>query len=335
MSDSADLSSVIALAHKGHELTLKGHDARAAEKFRLAAEEAEKTLPFPDCLVTCSLRHEQLDSLLYHATSSVVTPADADDALQEACLRLLPPVMAVLERRRAVGTLLPGSCRPVEVSYQVAIKCHLLERHGRTQASAAWQAAELAPYVGIGTYIGVASCMAFMLSNSQLLERALVLSDEQKHAGYLFLASAVDLMAHRRDHKSWLNGEPDLVRHLRLVIPLVSEMNNPEAKQLCSAWQRMLQSGVLRARGIDEGIDSSLQLNARVSAALNADLAAGRLQQCALAGCASKEVHVSQFKKCGACRTVAYCCKEHQVEDWPSHKAACKAARKTTAAAES
>ena len=30
---------------------------------------------------------------------------------------------------------------------------------------------------------------------------------------------------------------------------------------------------------------------------------------------------------CAACKTVAYCCKEHQVEDWPAHKAACKAAR--------
>jgi hypothetical protein len=88
---------------------------------------------------------------------------------------------------------------------------------------------------------------------------------------------------------------------------------------------------MLRARRIDEGIDERDQMRQRISAAAEADLAAGRLQQCALAGCATYESHVSQFKRCGACRTVAYCCREHQVEDWPSHKAACKAARKTAA----
>jgi hypothetical protein len=28
---------------------------------------------------------------------------------------------------------------------------------------------------------------------------------------------------------------------------------------------------------------------------------------------------------------VCYCCREHQVEYWPNHKAACKAARKAAA----
>ena len=66
-------------------------------------------------------------------------------------------------------------------------------------------------------------------------------------------------------------------------------------------------------------------------AQVDAEAAVRGLHTCALAGCAAKEVHVSQFKKCGACKTVAYCCREHQVEDWPAHKAACKAARKAAA----
>ena len=32
-----------------------------------------------------------------------------------------------------------------------------------------------------------------------------------------------------------------------------------------------------------------------------------------------------------SCRGVVYCCREHQVSDWPAHKAACKAARKAAA----
>jgi hypothetical protein len=118
------------------------------------------------------------------------------------------------------------------------------------------------------------------------------------------------------------------VRYLRILIPTVSDADEPETKKLCAAWQRLLRSCVLRARGIDQGIDETVQFNARIHAAQDADVAAGRLQQCALASCAARESHASQFKRCGACRTVCYCCRDHQVEDWPNHKAACKAARK-------
>ncbi len=175
--------------------------------------------------------------------------------------------------------------------------------------------------------------MTLILRNMDTLENVFVLSAEQKHAAYLFAASAVDLMTmvQPRDFKSFLAGEPLLVRHLRALIPEVSGMDEMATKKLCAAWRRLLRSGVLRARGIDEGIDASDQHRKRISAATAADLAAGPLQQCALAGCAAREAHVSHFKRCGACRAVWYCCREHQVEDWPSHKAACKVAREAAA----
>ena len=53
-----------------------------------------------------------------------------------------------------------------------------------------------------------------------------------------------------------------------------------------------------------------------------------RLRGCALGSCAAREAPFSHFPKCSACKTVVYCCKEHQVADWPAHKAVCKAARK-------
>ena len=62
--------------------------------------------------------------------------------------------------------------------------------------------------------------------------------------------------------------------------------------------------------------------------------AQGRLRACALASCAAREAHEAQFKKCAACLTVCYCCREHQVADWPAHKVACKAARKKEPAAD-
>jgi hypothetical protein len=329
MPDTADLSRVTPLAYKGFELALKGHFARAAEKFSRAAEEAERTLRFPDSLVTCALRFDQLDSLLRHATASAAEPADADDVLHDAFLRLLPSVMAVLDRRKAAGTLLPGSCRPEEEIYQNAAKRYDLELESRTRATAAEYAAVLAPYLGVETYVRAAACVGFMLNNAVVLERRFVVaSSEQVDAAFLFLASGMDLMMLPRDFHTWLRGEPLIVREVRALIPAVSDMDNPVTKKLCAAWRRVLRSGILRARGIDRGIDAAHQHHQRICAAAAADLAAGRLQQCALAGCAARESHVSQFKRCGACRAVCYCCREHQVEDWPSHKTACKAARK-------
>jgi hypothetical protein len=55
------------------------------------------------------------------------------------------------------------------------------------------------------------------------------------------------------------------------------------------------------------------------------------LHFCALPTCGAQEVHASHFKRCSACSAVVYCCKEHQVQDWPAHKAACRAARKAAA----
>jgi hypothetical protein len=171
-----------------------------------------------------------------------------------------------------------------------------------------------------------------MLQNADGLKCVFVLSDEQKNAAYMFLASAVDLMARPRDYNSWLRGEPVLVKQLRLLIPAVSGTDEPATRKLRAAWQRLLQSGMLRAHDIDKGIDTTHQANARIHAAAAAEVAAGRLQQCALAGCAASESHASQFKRCGACRAVCYCCRDHQLADWPSHKAACKAARKASSA---
>ena len=328
MSGSAALSRVIALAHKGFTLAMKGHDARAAENFSRAAEEAEKALPFPDCLVACALHEDQLDALLRHATVSATKPADADDVLREAFLRLLPSVMAVLERRKAAGTLLQGSCRPVEETYYMAVKRHGYKLQGFTQATIADC---VVPYVGVETYFRVAASAAFMIRKYQTMKRAFGISDDQANAACQFIANALDLMMRPRDFATWLPGEPEFVRHLRELIPMLSGLDTPEITQLRASWRCVLRSGLLRERGIDDAIDVEHQQHLRVRAAAAADLAANRLQQCTLAGCAAHESHPSHFKRCGACRAVCYCCREHQVEDWPSHKAACKAARKEAA----
>ena len=45
-----------------------------------------------------------------------------------------------------------------------------------------------------------------------------------------------------------------------------------------------------------------------------------RCEQC---GGTAKECGVPRLRYCGVCRGVAYCCKEHQIADWPKHRLTC------------
>ena len=100
---------------------------------------------------------------------------------------------------------------------------------------------------------------------------------------------------------------------------------------LAGEWQRLQRSGVLESRNIEEGIRADATFQRTIDAVLQKSLTALDVRSCALAGCGAKEVHPAHFKSCAACRTVVYCCREHQVAGWPAHKKACKAARKAQA----
>ena len=102
-------------------------------------------------------------------------------------------------------------------------------------------------------------------------------------------------------------------------------------EELFALWQRFARSGVLQDRGIDAGAARVFSVASATNAAREARLAAATLRCCSLRSCGARELHPGHYKQCGACKTVAYCCREHQLEDWPAHKAACKAARKAAA----
>ena len=51
---------------------------------------------------------------------------------------------------------------------------------------------------------------------------------------------------------------------------------------------------------------------------------ASPLAPCANMACAVHETRIKQFKCCSGCKSVAYCSKECQKDDWASHKGECK-----------
>ncbi len=91
---------------------------------------------------------------------------------------------------------------------------------------------------------------------------------------------------------------------------------------------------MLQRRGILQGVSVITAQHTHATDTAAATAAARGLRVCALHTCGAQEVHASHFKRCSACLSVVYCCKEHQVQGWPAHKAACRAARKAAEAAD-
>jgi hypothetical protein len=99
---------------------------------------------------------------------------------------------------------------------------------------------------------------------------------------------------------------------------------------LLSRWQSFQRSSVMQQRNLELGAANTRRIVADVNAAMIARAATddGTRRCCALGSCSARELHPAHFKKCAACQTAVYCCKEHQATDWPARKPACKAARK-------
>jgi hypothetical protein len=166
---------------------------------------------------------------------------------------------------------------------------------------------------------------------------------EMQLAHATFVASALDLMAQPREvpfviengvNKGFLDSLPEqtLAQNARALLVdacLCTGMDGEALSLMVDAWRRVERSGVLVMRLLEDERVLTKCLDEGFDAAA-AEAAVRGLRECALAGCGAREMHVAQFKRCAACKGIVYCCKEHQVADWPAHKTACKAARKTS-----
>ena len=97
---------------------------------------------------------------------------------------------------------------------------------------------------------------------------------------------------------------------------------------LADAWQRLQRNGARQMRKIEKRIRQIEPTRQAYAVVTQQSVTAPGRRSCALDSCGSMEGHPAHFKHCSACRAVVYCSPEHQAADWPSHKAACKAARK-------
>jgi hypothetical protein len=198
----------------------------------------------------------------------------------------------------------------------------------------------LTAYVGYDAYMlaaRIAVHFCAVAADSYSSARALNQQSEATVAACsAFVESAFDLMLLRTEGVSM--PEAVLVRNAQVVIEeeqrFCATSGSESHARILAAWRRLQSSGVLQRRGILQGISTVTAYNTRATATAAATAAVRGLHFCALPTCGAQEVHASQFKRCSACSGVVYCCKEHQVQDWPAHKAACRAARKAAEAAD-
>ena len=264
----------------------------------------------------------------YCVTNIEVTVLGEDPSFLAAtrteCIALLSHAVAALERRRVAGTLLDGKCSAVEENWRSDMM-----RHARYTAA---DAACWAPMVGYHAHMCGASSTLIVLSNAALF--AAVCSEAQFQAFTEHVAHAAELMQQpRRNNDDAMEFEVKFSRVLPYVVATAAGkgLDACLVQRLMGAWQRLQESGVVQTRSIAAEFAARAPEFRDACAAVVKSLNAPGLRTCALDGCGAREAHPAHFKSCAACRTVAYCSKEHQVADWPSHKKACRAARKAAA----
>ena len=100
-------------------------------------------------------------------------------------------------------------------------------------------------------------------------------------------------------------------------------------------WRSDAVSSVLRARGVQQtGVALAEQTRAEFEAREREDIAKHGLRDCALPSCSKTEKTVKEFAHCSGCRSVVYCCAEHQGLHWTKHKKACREKEAARLAAE-
>ena len=313
------------LMNKAYQLDCKGHLLTGAEKYGRASEVARAL--GPDNLLTLNAQLNQVNMLFTYVTSAAGARSSAETrtlaAYRSECVALLCGAVEALSRRRVAGTLLDGKCSREEV---VLYRLNIQHCHSDLTFEFANSWAQL---VGYSVYLQAADNMLDVLLWHRAFEAECSKAQLQAFAQQAVLA-AEWIQQPRRHGNVPFAPEGSFVKALRdTVVHVGADGLDPRLVQLLAdASKRLECSGVLQVRRIEVAFQDITRIQVATAAATAKSLSATDLRSCALAGCGAVEAHPQHFKRCAACRAVVYCCRGHQVEDWPAHKAACKAARK-------
>ena len=340
-----DSRTVLKLSEKAFELQVKCHYERAIENWRAALAAAE-AIGAEDCIVVAAIKAELAASIFGARTvPGVSLHISTLRATVQDVLALYSAGVATLRRRRDAGTLMPGTCRPNEVEWWLEL-LNFAARTRRPRASSQVHKNVVpASFVGYDAFLNV--CIGCIhLLNFILRSCVFEPGEESEQACLSFCCEIFDegvTLVTQPRKVEWPSGMEfafcqQLVPKETLGLLARQPVHKEWHDRLSEALARLTQSGMIEKRGTFgesacQAFTSTLESQTRSVAERARAAATGQLRSCALASCGAKEAHVELYKKCSSCLAVVYCCREHQVADWPTHKAACKAARKKSTGA--
>ena len=239
---------------------------------------------------------------------------------------LLLSAIPILLRRLESDTLLPGTIREEELDYDAHEQAACLNVQNKPVPPPAVLRA-------IASAMGYDTPLRAIIRSLDFL-RCPYLPGAQKMSVDSFVLRGLDVIPRTAGVACAVAGESYLVG-------MVEQHMNPHDYDpaFCAAvlrkWRSEAMSSVLRARGVLQiGITSVEQERAEFEARKRADIAKHGLRDCAHPSCSKTEKTVKEFAGCSGCRSVVYCCLEHQVLDWKAHKKACREKEAARLAAE-
>ena len=308
----AQVAAFYKLVDKKEIAGLLSRHARDAELSAQAAVQAE-ALFGDDSLVVAHLRYCESESLaaLYVGTNG----AEADAPVRRSWDVLVSSVIPLLLRRLEADTLLPGALREEELDYDIRVQAVA----AKTQNEPVPSRALLQAWASTMKYTTLMLAMSRGLSSLSLH----LWSQHERKLVESFVLQGLDVIPRTAGIPTDMIGGED-----RVAMVIERDMS-PRfyGPAFCAAvlrkWRSTAVSSVLRARGaLQTRITTFEQILAEFDAKKLADTVKHGLRECALPSCSKTEKTVKEFAGCTGCRSVVYCCPEHQALDWRAHKKA-------------
>ena len=286
--------------------------ARVVELAAEAATQAE-ALFGDNSLVVAKLRTDgniSLSNIGCHASGA------EREAFARHSWALLLSKIAILLRRLESDTLMPGTIREEELDYAVHEKAAIFKAQDMPVPPPAVLRI-------LASKMGYNTLLAAVFTGLNLLTFPWWPATQRRSVDS-FVLQGLDVIPRTAGIEHTIAGEDH-------VVAMIEGRMNPRQYDpaFCAAvlrkWRSDAVSSVLRARGaLQTGIATSEQNNVECYARMRADIAKHGLRDCALPSCSKTEKTVKEFAGCSGCRTVVYCCLEHQALDWRAHKKACR-----------
>jgi hypothetical protein len=210
-SSAPDVSAVVALCNKQYDLGIAGHTARAAEYCARALEAAE-ALGAPDCLIEATLQLSNAATILRNP-AAMIAEGPEPAARKTTAVEHFVLATATLQRRRAAGTLMPGSCSAAEVTWRRQRLEHAQE--SKLNPMSAQAIAAVANLVGYEAFLQAASLTMTFICTMSLCGLS---GGPRMRFCWDMLADAANLMAVPRANERLIvsSFEADFVQTMRV-----------------------------------------------------------------------------------------------------------------------